>query len=663
MKQCVNCGREILDVAKFCIYCNARQPEMVPEEGEQKQKADENRMPGKKEEAELPESPAEVSVPENEDEELLPEDMEEEAADFETEDEDRASAPRKRRRTSGGLSFLKKHKTLAAVAAAVIVIFAVVLGLILSRPAVIDLAGYADVQFSGYDGLGSAKIEFQDDQFLYDLANAMAGKGVIRKSAVKGINPGSIREFVNGNGEDGTKVALAAEGIGYELDRQQGLSNGEEVTVKFRFDNEEAEQFKIRFKGEDKIIPVSSLSEMDLFDAFAGLDVTVSGPDGYGEAEIRKTGTGEEFSQLDFTADKEHDLHNGDRIKIRVTNRYGDDDFSEFGRIYGKMPKETSKTYDVSGLTEVPTFDAFANMSVTVEGVEPFGYIAVTNLDDSNDIWFEADRYDGLSNGDTVTVRAIPGYTGEFNEEYAEIYGQVPQATEKTLEIQGLPAYIRSLSDIPADTLTDMKRAAQDKLEEYVSTEWNAEYDRMNSGIYKGACLLTNKDEGSYWNQNQLYLIYEVNATAYSLEGSEDVTFYFYTRLMDVLKTSDGSCSFDTETADIPWAVFDTGINEHYYNGYGTMDALISDVIDSQAEYYNIEKDIREESKEVDAGEESQGETAGEESQGATAGEESQEETAGEESQGETAGEESQEEPVGEEPQEEILSEEQPEGE
>ena len=34
MKICINCGKELLDTAKYCIYCNARQPEA--EEGKVK---------------------------------------------------------------------------------------------------------------------------------------------------------------------------------------------------------------------------------------------------------------------------------------------------------------------------------------------------------------------------------------------------------------------------------------------------------------------------------------------------------------------------------------------------------------------------------------------------------------------------------------------------
>ena len=183
-------------------------------------------------------------------------------------------------------------------------------------------------------------------------------------------------------------------------------------------------------------------------------------------------------------------LRNGDSVTVTLATMDGGQDFSEFGRIYGKVPAETEKKFEVSGLTEVPTFDAFAGLSFTVQGTEPFGYIYLENTDTSNDIWYEADRYDGLSNGDTVTVRAVPGYTGAFNADYAEIYGQVPETDEKVIEIQGLSTYVSTFSDIPDDYMTELKAEAQDRLYKYVTSEWNAEIDRMNRGTFKGAYLL-----------------------------------------------------------------------------------------------------------------------------------------------------------------------------
>ena len=572
MKFCISCGKEMIDTGKFCIYCGARQPDPVPGENTGKMRAPKavQQTPEKK-----TGGPAEAG----------PED---------------GGDSRKKRDL---FRTLKKHKTLTAAAVAVLVALAVLGGLAGSRGAVLDLAKYTNVSFSGYNGAGTARIEFDDDAFYFDAASAMARKGVIRRATVRGASPETIQSRMNENWEDGAKIALAADGFDYNADRSQGLSNGDVVTVTFRYSNSEMKKLGIRFKGEQKKVTVSELAEIERFDAFAGANMVLSGPNGYGELAINKTGTEEIYSQLQYTASKDHELHNGDSVTVTITNRSGEDEFSEIGRIYGKVPAETSKTFEITGLTEVPTFDAFAGLAVTLEGVEPFGYISLENTDDSNDIWFEADKYDNLSNGDTVRVRAVPGYTGAFNAEYAEIYGQVPETPEKLLQIQGLPTYVTSLSEIPTDTMTAMKREAQDRLNAYVASEWNSESDRMNSGTYKGAYLLTAKDDGISWNRNQLYLIYEVNATAKNAEGStEDITFYFYTRLQDLQKRSDGSCYVDLTQAEIPGAGFDTGFDGHYYKGYSSLDLLVGNVITSQEEMYNSETDMAQQQPAETAG-------------------------------------------------------------
>ena len=561
MKICINCGKEMLDTAKFCVYCNARQPET--EQGENAQKI---RAPKSAKEKE---SKVQKNVPAEEN-----------------------GAPEKsRKRIPAGavLQFLKEHRPLAVIAAAIVLVLAVILGLTGTGITEIDLAKYTNVRFSGYNGAGTALIEFDNNALLSDVAAAMARKGKVRRSIAKEAAPDTIQGLMNEYWEDGAKIALAADGCSYTLDRAGNLSNGDTVTVSYRYDNEQAKKFGFRFKGENTNFTVGDLSEVDRFDAFAGMDISISGPDGFGEAVISKTGTEELYSRLQFTADRDHGLHNGDSVTVTLTTMDGGQDFSEFGRTYGKVPAETSKTYNVSGLTEVPTFDAFAGLSLTVIGAEPFGYIYLENTE-YNDIWFEADRYDGLSNGDTVTIRAVPGYPESFNAEYAEIYGQVPETDEKVVEIQGLSSYVSSLAEIPEEFMTELKAEAQDRLYKYAATEWNADYDRMNGAVCKAVYLLTAKDNAVSWNRNQLFLIYEVSAAAGNGEESRDIPFYTYLRVQDIQKAEDGSCTADLELADMPETGFDTGFHGHYYKGYESLDQLVGSMITSQEEMYNIER-------------------------------------------------------------------------
>lgn len=568
MKICINCGKELVDSAKFCVYCNARQPENVQNETARDEKAQKKR-------AVKPVQKKGYKA------------GEEESAG--AQEPEQAAGSGKHFSPGAVLQLLKEHKPLALIAAAIVLVLAVILALTGTRVTEIDLANYTNVRFSGYNGAGTAVIEFDKNALLSDVASAMARKGKIKRSIAKEAAPDTIQGLMNENWEDGAKIALATDGCDYTLDRTGGLSNGENVTVSYRYDNAQAGEFGFRFKGENKSFTVSELSEIDRFDAFAGVDVSISGPNGFGEAVISKTGTEELYSRLQFTADRDHGLHNGDSVTVTLTTMDGGQDFSEFGRIYGKVPAENTKQFEVSGLTEVPTFDAFAGLSYTVQGTEPFGYIYLENTDTSNDIWFEADRYEGLSNGDTVTVRAVPGYTGAFNADYAEIYGQVPETDEKVIEIQGLPTYISTLSEIPGDYMTELKAEAQDRLYKYVTSEWNAESDRMNRGTFKGAYLLAAKDESISWNRNQLFLVYEINATAKEGDESSDITFYYYMRAQDIQKLADGSCTADLELADTPTVGFDTGFHGHYYKGYASLDELVGNMITSQEGMYNIE--------------------------------------------------------------------------
>ena len=572
MKICINCGKELLDTAKYCIYCNARQPEA--EEGKEKEKIRAPKSVPPEENG-----PAESGLPEESTVEEQPE--------------------KHRKGLSAGalLQILKEHRPLAVIAAAVILVLAVILALTGTRAAEINLADYTQVRFSGYNGAGTALIEFDKNALLSDVASAMAKKGKVKRAIAKEAAPDTIQSLMNENWEDGAKIALAADGCSYSLDKTGNLSNGDMVTVTYRYDNTKAGEFGFRFKGENTDFTVSDLSEIDRFDAFAGMDIAISGPDGFGEAVITKTGTEELYSRLQYTADKDNRLHNGDRVTVTLTTTDGGQDFSEFGRTYGKVPAETEKQFEVSGLTEVSTFDAFVGLSYVVEGTEPFGYIYLENTAD-NDIWFEADRYDGLSNGDTITVRAIPGYTGEFNADYAEIFGQIPETDEKTIQIQGLPTYVSSLSDIPTDFMTDLKAEAQDRLYKYVTSEWDPGSDRMNRGTYKGAWLLTARDDAISWNRNQLFLVYEVNATARNGEESSDITFYYYLRVQDIQKLNDGNCAADLELADTPEIGFDTGFSGHYYKGYASLDELVGNMITSQEDMYIIETDLSEQPQE-----------------------------------------------------------------
>ena len=97
--------------------------------------------------------------------------------------------------------------------------------------------------------------------------------------------------------------------------------------------------------------------------------------------------------------DRSDRLSNGDEIAYVWDV---DEDFSKY--IKCKI-KYTDGSYGVSGLAEVETFDAFADLEVTFSGVGPDGKAELEYKGKELDSFdFGCDKEDGLSNGDTVTV-------------------------------------------------------------------------------------------------------------------------------------------------------------------------------------------------------------------------------------------------------------------
>lgn len=551
MKYCIFCGEEIPESLNFCIACGMDQPE-VPAEDEE-------------ETADSGEKPVRIrAVPE------------------------KRSAGK---RTSRNTGKKKAPIVLCILAAAAAAMLYAAFG---RNAGAIDLREYTEILFEGYNEVGTASVEFDQNAFLYDAADCMARKGVISKDALDGITPESAGDLLDIGGEDGEKIAQAADGFKYKADRLQGLSNGDTVTVTFSYDNAEMEALGIRFAGDKKEETVAGLKEVELFDPFDGVEISISGPNGHGEVTVARKADDAMYRQLDYAVNKQHNLSNGDRVVITVKDLYGESDFSSFEKAYGLFPRITTKEFTVAGLDEIPEFDAFAGLSVKLEGAEPYGEITVENADETNGLRYEADRYDGLSNDDQVTIRVMPENSDTFDAEYYGQYGRVPETTEIVMKIEGLPVYLQSLEDLTEESLEPMKKEAEDRFSEYTSIEWDPEKDHLNSVDYIGAYLLTAKDPDTVLTKNRLFLIYEAQATAMAEKRSREITFYYWASLEDVLKNSSGSCTADLTQMEISRNKFNTGFDGHLYRGYASLGALVKDLTGEQADVYNGETDLPE---------------------------------------------------------------------
>ena len=142
----------------------------------------------------------------------------------------------------------------------------------------------------------------------------------------------------------------------YSLDKSEGLSNGDTVTVSFDEDTD----YLIKMYGgvpnkKEKEFKVHGLDELTTFDPFESLDVQWSGLSSEGELSITRKDDLISMDELDFGADYPdgseidyYGLSNGDEIVVKADITCEQEYFAE---MYGKLPSPMEKTYTVSGLT------------------------------------------------------------------------------------------------------------------------------------------------------------------------------------------------------------------------------------------------------------------------------------------------------------------------
>ena len=147
----------------------------------------------------------------------------------------------------------------------------------------------------------------------------------------------------------------------------------------------------------------------------------------------------------------------------------------------------------------IDPFDESDNIEITIGGVEPYGFVHVTNWNDP-EIEYEFSKNHDLSNGDQVTIYAK---FANNNSKY-EL-----SETEKTVTVENLPSYIYSLEEIPDASWEQLKKAAQEKIERECRNPSNGDWE------YVGSCLLVKgpdviEDEGNANLYNELNMAYKL---------------------------------------------------------------------------------------------------------------------------------------------------------
>ena len=221
---------------------------------------------------------------------------------------------------------------MAAIPVAVIALIVLICVLVNSGKT-IDLNDYLIVEFSGYDGYGKARVDIDWDA----IEKKYGSKAKFTSEAKK-----KFGDWFEGE----SPIEVLSECVYVELDKTSKLSNGDEVKIKFEFDEDfnVAKYLNLKLKYKDTSKKVEGLKEVGKFDAFAKLSIEYSGVAPFAYMNLSYTGT--ELPDYAFECETRSELKNGDKIKITINDDYIINCIEQFG----VAPQEMEKEYTVSGL-------------------------------------------------------------------------------------------------------------------------------------------------------------------------------------------------------------------------------------------------------------------------------------------------------------------------
>lgn len=464
------------------------------------------------------------------------------------------------------------------------------------------------VSFGGAEGYG--RIEFEDNNLVLERIIFFLGDKDDQTAA---------RDDLAGH------FSLSAK------EENKNLKNGDTVSVVLDYDEDVFEQHRIELKnksGDEFEVEVSGLPEIEAFDPFEKMDISVNGYNGYGVfkgnfdySEYAEVYYFDVEDGIVFKTDKDENLKNGDKVTITaVANDYdgeglldevtGDALVDYCIEKFNKVPTRTTMEFEVTGLKDADTIDLFSDdfMEISVSGINGLGKVSAKSKKDGlyytvlkdgeSTIWDSS-----LSNGDELSIVVSDyqyGYSYSDNNERVidyclENFGAVPEKVSMTYTVKGLSTYATKVDEISSDAMNKMKNAADDiRTAEFVSSK----KESLISSDYVGAYLLSNKDLYSYpsygENHNKLYLVFKNKVS----NPDGEFTYYWYVRYTDILINGDGT----TADIDVSQCSYPNKQNEgclstksgYYYPGYETLDKLKGYLINSQSDTYDCDSTVKD---------------------------------------------------------------------
>lgn len=351
-----------------------------------------------------------------------------------------------------------------------VVLAAIILIVIFMRPKGMSIVPneYVKVTCSGLNGEGKARISFDAQSFLNDI------------KAEKKMKPAQESEI---------QGFLAKADQYFQLSKNEGLSNGDELSIESSMPSDFFKSYKIKIKNDDVTYTVAGLTDMQILDLTQYGVTEFKGFEGHGYVNayidyeklynaavdlVKKVEDSEQAEQyiadelygdlyqsvVSVSASKYEDISNGDEITVTYSVNEEHDRIEKYGIVF----QGGEVKWKAEGLEEVETLEIEDYLTAEFKGYNGAGELRVSidyeklsaDLsekipDKRNDLtvqevvsqiesyisyYFDLDgeKTSGISNGDEIRIFAET----EENQPYISVVGFEVKSGEKNVTAEGL---------------------------------------------------------------------------------------------------------------------------------------------------------------------------------------------------------------------------------
>lgn len=318
---------------------------------------------------------------------------------------------------AAGSAFAKHKGAIIGIAAAAVVLIAVIV-VIMCLPSYqkIDAKDLFYIQFKGVNGNGTAvgylnaeEVAVQADYKRYTkLQKAEEDEEELedddgyskyftsdKKELLKAYDKAKNKDAANDMKKALLKIKKEEYLLKIKFDKESGLSNGDSVKCTVEYDEDYLKENKIELTNTEFEIEVEGLVEGKKIDLFDGFNVKFEGRDGEGKATYDSKNKDLPF--VDYDAPYSYNLKNGDSYEVTASIRtysledvnYLDPDdkskgfyFTYKDTMYVAEKESETKSFTVSGLTELKEVDVFKDIKFNTRGAAP--YLTISSVDESD---------------------------------------------------------------------------------------------------------------------------------------------------------------------------------------------------------------------------------------------------------------------------------------